>query len=264
MVRFSSVQRFFLLALLSFAPLRVSGQQPAPSKETVSYIQQAWLTLTRSNSQCETFVNRMIATRTVVYISQLENRDKVVRELANCKVDVRQLPKKIEEIGDFDSSTLPSPGLLYLPHPYVVPGGMFNEMYGWDSYFILRGLLLDGKTELAKDIVENFFYEIENYGGVLNANRTYYLSRSQPPFLTSMIRSLYSAGTVDKTWLATAYKYAARDYSLWQRPEHRAGDTGLARYFDYENGPVPEMGSDDAYYVSVAQHSLEDDNHSGM
>ncbi len=263
MARFSSVQRFFLLALLSLAPLQVSGQQPVSSKETVSYIQQAWSTLTRSNSQCETFVNRMIATRTVVYISQTENRDKVARELATCKVDVRQLPKRIEEIGDLDSSALPSPGLLYLPHPYVVPGGMFNEMYGWDSYFILRGLLLDRKPELAKGIVENFFYEIENYGGILNANRTYYLSRSQPPFLTSMIRSLYSAGAVDKTWLATAYKYAARDYSLWQRPEHRAGDTGLARYFDYENGPVPEMGSDDAYYVGVAQHSLEDDNRSG-
>jgi alpha,alpha-trehalase len=263
MVRFRGMQRTFVLALLSFATLQAFGQQATSYKDTGSYIQQAWSILTRSNSRCETFENRMIAVRPTVYISQTEDREKVAKELAACKVDVHRLPKRIEEIGEFDATKLPSPGLLYLPHPYVVPGGMFNEMYGWDSYFIIRGLLVDGKNDLAKDMVENFFYEIENYGGVLNANRTYYLSRSQPPFLTSMIRSLYSAGVVDKTWLAMAYKYAVRDYSLWQRPEHRAGDTGLARYFDYGTGPVPEMGSDDSYYVGVAQQSLEDKNRDG-
>ena len=100
---------------------------------------------------------------------------------------------------------VPRSGLLYLPHPYVVPGGRFNEMYGWDSYFILLGLLTtpasklagdpgrSGHADLARGIVENFFYEIEHYGGVLNANRTYYFTRSQPPFLSSMIRGVYDA-----------------------------------------------------------------------
>ena len=60
-------------------------------------------------------------------------------------------------------------------------------MYGWDSYFIVRGLIEDGELDLARGMVENFFFEIENYGAVFNANRTYYLSRSQPPFLSSMI-----------------------------------------------------------------------------
>ncbi len=81
-----------------------------------------------------------------------------------------------------------APGLLYLPNPYVVPGGRFNEMYGWDSYFILLGLEADHHEALAKGIVDNFLFEVEHYGAVLNANRTYYLTRSQPPFLTSMIR----------------------------------------------------------------------------
>src|SRR5260370_84939 len=84
-------------------------------------------------------------------------------------------------------------GLLYLENPYVVPGGQFNEMYGWDSYFIIRGLLREHRTELAKGMVENFFFEINHYGGLLNANRTYYLTRSQPPFLSSMIMAVYEA-----------------------------------------------------------------------
>ncbi len=91
------------------------------------------------------------------------------------------------------SDTIQNDGLLYLEHPYVVPGGQFNEMYGWDSYFIIRGLLREHRIEMAKGMVENFFFEIEHYGGVLNANRTYYLTRSQPPFLSSMILAVYNA-----------------------------------------------------------------------
>ncbi len=100
-----------------------------------------------------------------------------------------------------DPTAIREHGLLYLPHPYVVPGGRFNEMYGWDSYFIVLGLLREGELELARSMVENFLYEIEHYGKILNANRTYYLTRSQPPFLTQMILEVY-ARTKDETWLA--------------------------------------------------------------
>src|SRR5258708_16043917 len=82
-------------------------------------------------------------------------------------------------------------GLLYLENPYVVPGGQFNEMSGWDSYFIIRGLLRDHRTELAKGMVENFFFEINHYGGGFNAKRTYYFTPSPPPFFTSMIMAVY-------------------------------------------------------------------------
>ena len=156
---------------------------------------------------------------------------------------------------------LPAAGLLYLPSPYVVPGGRFNEMYGWDSYFILLGLEADHREALAKGMVDNFLFEIEHYGGVLNANRTYYLTRSQPPFLTSMIRAVYEnpasfpatpAGRTEaRAWLERAYTLAEKDYSTWTRPEHLAGTTGLARYFDYGTGPVPEMADDSTYYSDV-------------
>jgi alpha,alpha-trehalase len=72
--------------------------------------------------------------------------------------------------------------LLPLPHPYVVPGGRFRELYYWDSYFIMLGLEADGRHDLALDMLKDFAFEIDCYGHVPNGNRTYYLSRSQLPF----------------------------------------------------------------------------------
>ena len=119
-----------------------------------------------------------------------EDRAKLAAELraqlgeaAFATIDLRSLPKQASELREH--------GLLYLPHPYVVPGGRFNEMYGWDSYFILLGLLRDDEVLAAREMVDNFLYEIQHYGTVLNANRTYYLSRSQPPFLTRMILAVF-------------------------------------------------------------------------
>jgi alpha,alpha-trehalase len=134
-------------------------------------------------------------------------------------------------------------------------------MYGWDSYFIVRGLVRDNRIELARGMVENFFFEIEHYGAVLNANRTYYLTRSQPPFLTSMILAVYeaqkAAGHEDRAWLEKAYGYAARDYSLWTREPHLAGSTGLSRYYDFGNGPAPESLKDETGHLTqVAAYFL--------
>src|SRR5262249_21984547 len=129
--------------------------------------------------------------------------------------------------------------------------------------FILRGLLRAGRVELARGMVENFFFEIEHYGGaVLNANRTYYLSRSQPPFLTSMILGVYEAvkakGHDDKTWLERAYGYAVRDHDLWVTEPHLAGDTGLARYYDFGDTPAPESLKDETdHYQKVAEYFLQ-------
>ncbi|MDB4205379.1 alpha,alpha-trehalase, partial [Polaribacter sp.] len=84
--------------------------------------------------------------------------------------------------------------------PFVVPGGRFNEMYGWDSYFESVGLIIDGKIALAKAMADNFQYEVEHYGKILNANRSYYLTRTQPPFYTSLIREVFEV-TQDREWL---------------------------------------------------------------
>ncbi len=182
--------------------------------------------------------------------------------------------------GTFSSSAtcaleeLAAPGLLYLPHPYVVPGGRFNEMYGWDSFFIVLGLESDHREALAKGIVDNFLFEVEQYGSVLNANRTYYLTRSQPPFLTAMIRLVFEdpasfpatpAGRMQAmSWLDHAYTVAGKDYATWTRPEHLAGHSGLARYFDYGSGPVPEMADSNTYYRDVIRALVEHPSPEGM
>jgi alpha,alpha-trehalase len=128
--------------------------------------------------------------------------------------------------------------------PYVVPGGRFNELYYWDSYFIMLGLLQDGRKDLARSMADNFIYEMKYYGKIPNANRTYYLTRSQPPFLTSVIRAVFESGAADRDWLADALKAALTEYrSVWLGPERlvRLGTNQLSRYYDSGNGPAPEV-----------------------
>ncbi|HWO11056.1 MAG TPA: trehalase family glycosidase, partial [Polyangiaceae bacterium] len=97
----------------------------------------------------------------------------------------------------------------------------FNEMYGWDSYFILLGLIVDERLDLARGLLENAAYEIEHYGATLNANRTYYLTRAQPPFFAAMLRALWDASPRDARdpgWLARMLRAAELEYrQLWSR-----------------------------------------------
>lgn len=244
-----------------FAP--ASRAQEAAAKDAGlrqirSYIAAGWDTLTRSLTDCKVIVDPKLAASSVLYLPADFDAPADVQEMQKrCNVQVKHLPQVIHKLGEVDTSNLEPPGLLYLNHKYVVPGGRFNEMYGWDSYFIVRGLVEDQRIELARGMVENFFFEIEHYGAVLNANRTYYLTRSQPPFLTSMILAVYeaqkAAGKEDRAWLERAYGYAARDYALWTREPHLAGTTGLSRYYDFGNGPAPESVKDETgHYRQVA------------
>jgi alpha,alpha-trehalase len=266
----------FLIAAIPFAQAQETTPVPAPasnpnhtpdSQATLSYIHEAWNTLTRSMTDCHSLVDIKVNDNPILYMPSDVPAPAAVTALEQkCHVQIAALPRHIDKIGDVRPEELPRPGLLYLPSPYVVPGGRFNEMYGWDSYFILLGLEADHREALAKGMVDNFLFEIEHYGGVLNANRTYYLTRSQPPFLTSMIRAVYEnpasfpatpEGRKEATaWLERAYDLAQKDHSTWTRAEHLAGTTGLARYYDYGQGPVPEMADDSTYYPDVIRWLL--------
>ncbi len=255
-----------LAAMISFAgdlTAQSAAQNAAANAKIVAYIDNSWSTLSRSMTDCKSIVDPKVTTAPVLYLpANMESPPAVTAVHQQCNVEVQHLPRKISHIGDVSVADVPEEGLLYLPNRYVVPGGRFNEMYGWDSYFIILGLVeekKDSDIELARGMVENFFFEIENYGAILNANRTYYFTRSQPPFLTSMIREVYEHPTnkpLSKEWLAKAYGYAQRDYELWTSPIHRAGDTGLARYHDIGEGPVPEMADDSNYYPDVIRWLL--------
>jgi alpha,alpha-trehalase len=234
------------------------GSQPLA--DILRYISTGWDDLTRTMTRCESLTDIKTDQEPVLFLPADFPSPPALSELQkHCTVRVEHLPNRIAGLGELGK--LGANGLLYLENPYVVPGGQFNEMYGWDSYFIIRGLLRDHRPDLAKGMVENFFFEIEHYGGVLNANRTYYLTRSQPPFLSSMILAVYdaekAAGKPDLQWLEKAYGFAVRDYQQWTRQPHLAGATGLARYFDHGEGPVPEiMGDPSHYYRGVAHFFL--------
>jgi alpha,alpha-trehalase len=251
-----------------------SSQAMPDSVATLRYIHAAWDTLTRSMSDCKTLADTKVNSEPVLYLpADMPAPPEVAEVGRQCNVRIATLPRKIDKLGDVRPEELPEPGLLYLPHPYVVPGGRFNEMYGWDSYFIVLGLEADHRAALAKGIVDNFLFEIEHYGAVLNANRTYYLTRSQPPFLTSMVRAVFEnpesfAQTPDgrleaRQWLQHAYELAQKDYATWIRPEHKAGATGLTRYYDYGSGPVPEMADDSTYYSDVIRWLVENPHAGG-
>jgi alpha,alpha-trehalase len=255
--------RIFALLMLLLTGQQIWAQaQPQPAPTIDAYIHQGWDSLSRSMSECQSLVDPKVTAPPLLYLPfGAPTPPQLVRLRSQCKVQIAHLPHRIARLGDVKESEIPRPGLLYLPNRYVVPGGRFNEMFGWDSYFIILGLLRDGRVDLARGMVENFFYEIENYGAVLNANRTYFLTRSQPPLLSSMIRAVFDAEVArdpspanfarQRQWLAHAYPYARRDHDFWLSGIHRAGQTGLARYFDIGEGPVPDIADHSNYYIDV-------------
>jgi alpha,alpha-trehalase len=261
----STVCRSFLLLVLSLltgshSPAQPSHSEAADKANILRFIDGAWDTLSRSMMDCNSLVDPKVTTTPVLFLPAGMATPAAVSDMQkHCKIEVHNLPRKITHLGDVRVTDLPAEGLLYLPNRYVVPGGRFNEQYGWDSYFIILGLISNKRVDLARGMIENFFFQIENYGSILNANRTYYLTRSQPPFLTSMIREVYEhpgGAPISKAWLAKAYGYAKRDYNFWISPPNLAGDTGLARYHDVGEGPVPEMADDSTYYPDVIRWLL--------
>ncbi|WP_276498003.1 alpha,alpha-trehalase TreF [Pontibacter litorisediminis] len=154
--------------------------------------------------------------------------------------------------------------LIPLPKKYIVPGGRFREIYYWDSFFTMLGLQASGETELIQSMVDNFTHLINTTGHIPNGNRTYYLSRSQPPFYALMLRVL--AQQKGREVLRTYAPALRKEYDFWMdgaeqlsaaNPTHRRvvrlpdGST-LNRYWDDQPEPRPESYRED---VELAQES---------
>ncbi|CAI4212966.1 unnamed protein product [Parascedosporium putredinis] len=179
---------------------------------------------------------------------QYEFYKKVAEDRPEIRLDVQMLPELInpELLRDLsrkpgllaiamDEVTDPKTGEVTLQGvPFVVPGGRFNEFYGWDSYFESLGLLENDRVDLAKGMVTNFCFCIKHYGKILNATRSYYLCRSQPPFLTDMTLRVYERIKDEegaKEWLRTALLAAIKEYSaIWAAEPRLNPETGLSRY----------------------------------
>jgi alpha,alpha-trehalase len=185
---------------------------------------------------------------------------------AKLNIKAYKLPKVITP--EFVKSLNDKPGILSLKLekvngeikgvPFVVPGGRFNEMYGWDSYFESVGLLVDGKVDLAKAMADNFQYEIEHYGKILNANRSYYLTRTQPPFYTSLIREVFEI-TNDKNWLKNHVITAIKEYeTVWMVQGKRLTENGLNRYLAEGIGIPPEC--EEGHYDAILNSFAEQEN----
>lgn len=159
-------------------------------------------------------------------------------------------------------------GLLYLPYRYVVPGGRFNEMYGWDTGFAVFAWS-PTFPRLMRQQVDNQLYQIRAYGKVLNANRTYYLSRSQPPLIAAMVLHIWHAAqhrdwsvfdpdgvyADARSWLAAAYDDLAVYHAYWTTGDRLAPGTTLSRYWDDGDGPAPEvLGGEKGHYEHAAEH----------
>ena len=106
--------------------------------------------------------------------------------------------------------------LIGLPYPYTVPGvgDTFPEMYYWDTFFTNEGLVLDGRLEQAKNNTDDMLYLVGRFGMMPNGNRTWYLDRSQPPYLSMMVSRVYEY-TEDREWLAHAYDVLKKEYGFW-------------------------------------------------
>jgi len=119
--------------------------------------------------------------------------------------------------------------LIGMPYPYIVPSPQehFQEMYYWDTFFTCKGLILTDRTDIAKNCVDNMFYMVERFGFMPNGNRTYYLSQSQPPFLSMMVKDVFSFHK-DVEWLRNAYNTLKKEYEFWM--SKRITPTGLNRF----------------------------------
>src|SRR2546426_10370944 len=144
--------------------------------------------------------------------------------------------------------------LIPLPNAYVVPGGRFREVYYWDSYFTMLGLVASGRTDLVRSMLDNFAHLVRTIGHIPNGNRTYYLSRSQPPFFAAMV-GLYARAT-DTTQALPYLDALEAEHAFWMngaerlapgagqayRRVVRLSDGGplLNRYWDDRADPRPE------------------------
>ena len=140
--------------------------------------------------------------------------------------------------------------VLTLPNDYIVPGGRFREIYYWDSYFTMLGLKVSKEYDLIENMIKNFAYLIDHYGHIPNGNRTYYLSRSQPPFFSLMVELL--AGIKGDTIYQTYLPQLTKEYAYWMdrtadtKHAVRMADGGvLNRYWDRYSIPRQEAYIED-------------------
>ncbi len=180
----------------------------------------------------------------------------------------RPVREHIEQLWDVltraQDEPQPHSSLLALPEPYIVPGGRFREIYYWDSYFTMLGLAASGRVDMLRNMVANFAWLIDQIGFIPNGNRSYYCTRSQPPFFALMVELLAELSHDDDTY-RRYLPQLRREYDFWMNgsdtlSEHKpasqrvvlASGFHLNRYWDDACMPRQESHAED---VEIAEQS---------
>lgn len=162
--------------------------------------------------------------------------------------------------------------LIPLPHPYIVPGGRFGEIYYWDSYFTMFGLRAAGKTEMIESMIDNFAFLIDTIGFIPNGNRTYFTTRSQPPFFAAMVQLLGDAKGDKSGTLKKYLPQLEQEYAFWMDGQNRVStdrtkiehvvlleeNLKLNRYWDAGDYPREEMHKVDVELMEVSGRAPEE------
>lgn len=161
--------------------------------------------------------------------------------------------------------------LIALPYAYIVPGGRFNEQFYWDSYFIMRGLAVDNHWDMIEGMVKNMAYLIRKFGHIPTANRTYFLSRSQPPLFSHMVRLLASHQgnqvlleylpyllSEYRFWMKGRRKLAVQEHKAYLRVVEMPNGILLNRYYDNLITPRPESLREDTETASQSSDRMPD------
>ncbi|XP_058104847.1 probable trehalase isoform X2 [Magnolia sinica] len=153
--------------------------------------------------------------------------------------------------------------LLPLPERVIIPGSRFREVYYWDSYWVIRGLLASKMYDTAKAIVNNLISLLDEYGYVLNGARTYYTNRSQPPLLSSMISEIYKK-TGDVALVKRALPSLLKEHHFWNSGIHKVNlqdaegcNHSMSRYYAMWNKPRPESATIDEAFASRLSSASE-------
>jgi len=162
------------------------------------------------------------------------------------------LLERVDEDIDEESS------LLTLPHPYIVPGGRFREIYYWDSYFTMLGLANAGRHRMLEHMVNNFAYLVDEVGFIPNGNRSYYCTRSQPPYFALMVQLLAGVHQQGDSIFVKYLPQLRKEYDFWMKGCEQLKSDGdangrvvraaggyLNRYWDSSNEPRPESYMED-------------------
>ena len=192
----------------------------------------------------------------------------VVADGTTARQHVRNLWKVLERRNRRNRGSL-----FAIPQKYIVPGGRFQELFYWDTYFIMLGLAADDRWEVISGMMKNYAFMIRRFGFIPTANRTYFLSRSQPPFFSHMVRLLAERRGVSRTYFEFLPSLLA-EYRFWMKGRRTIGDGSrprsyarvvylpdrsvLNRYSDNRATPRPEMMRDDESIASRARNLDKD------